>query len=254
MKTWSVIYYGHTITSANYLLDFSEGFGELTAELRPGKYSFNDLGLEIKRALDEAGVFTYSVVINRATQSYTISATGTFSLLVTTGTHIGSSPFSLMGFTGADRTGASTYTGETSGSTYYPQFKLQNYVGSEDLRTSIDASINEAASGELEIVTYGLKKRVEFNLRFITNIPMDGVIVKNNPTGLEEARLLMQYLITKAPIEIMYDIADTNTFETLILDSNTEDSKGTAYRLRELYDRGLPDIFETGVMKFRVIE
>lgn len=251
---FSTIYYGHTITSDNNFIDFDEGVGELTAELSPGKYSLTEFQAEIKKALDNAGTLTYTVTLNRSVPAFTISSTANFDLLTTTGSHAGQSAFSLVGFSGADKTGASTYTGGQSGSIFNPQFKLQSYVSSDDLRSAIDASINESASGELEIVTFGTKKRVEFNLRLITNRPMDGHLVRNNPSGVQDARLLLQYLITKAPIEIMYDSSDRDTFETLILESTTEDNKGTGYRLRELYDRGLPDIYETGVLKFRVVD
>lgn len=254
IDTFSKIYYGHTVTSDNVYLDFDEGSGEITATLNPGKYSLVDFAAEIKRALDNEGTLTYTVTIDRTIPALTISATGTFSLLVSTGSHFGQSVFSLAGFTGANRTGFATYTGAQTGTIYKNQFKLQNYVTSEDLQSSIDASINEAANGNLEVVTFGTKSRVEFNLRLITNLTMDGLLIKNNPTGVEEARQLMQYLVTKAPIEIMYDEDNEGTFETLILDSTPEDSKGTGYRLRELYDRNLPNFYETGVLKFRVID
>jgi len=246
--------YGHTVTSQNLYLDFDEGSGELTAEVNPGKYSLTEFAQEVKRAIDDAGTLTYTVTIDRSIPSLTISAGATFELLTATGSHAGASVFSLSGFAGPNRVGLSSYSGAQTGSVYHPQFKLQSYVSSDDLRSSVEASINESASGELEIVTFGTRKKVEFNFKLITNILMDGLIVKNNSTALGQTRLLMQYLITKSPFEMMYDEEDRNTFETLLLDSTTEDSKGTSYRLKEMYDRGLPNIFETGLMKFRVIE
>jgi hypothetical protein len=39
-----------------------------------------------------------------------------------------------------------------------------------------------------------------------------------------------------------------------MLESTPEDAKGLKYKLKELYGQGLPGYFETGVLKFRVLE
>src|SRR6185503_364885 len=99
---------------------------------------------------DDVGALTYTVTANRSSRTITIATTSTFSLLVSSGTHTGTAPWSLMGFTGSDRTGASTYTGNAaSGSEYRPQFLLQNYISSDDWQQAADASVNKTASGRV---------------------------------------------------------------------------------------------------------
>ena len=116
LATHSKFYYGFEIDETNQYLDFNEGSGELSAELEIGLYSFTDYCAELARALNAAGGSTYTVTGNRTTRKITIAATGTFSLLVSSGSHEGTSAFATAGFTGADRSGSASYEGAASGS------------------------------------------------------------------------------------------------------------------------------------------
>ncbi len=256
IDTRSQFFYGYTIDSDNYQLDFKEGGGsQLTAELNFGDYTLTTLLTEVKRALETAGALTFTVSVNRSTRKVTIAASGTFSLLTTSGTH-GSNVFSLLGFSGADKTGTNTYTADgTSGSAYVPQFKLQSYIPPGNYTKRRNVTVNEAANGLVECVSFGDQDMIAMDIRFSNNIvqPSAGPITSNT-SGLADLNLFMRFLITKAALEFMPDLNSPNTFHTVILESTLEDSKGTGYKLKERTDLGIPGYYDTDLLTFRVIE
>jgi hypothetical protein len=255
LDTFSTFYYGYVIDDSNYQIDFDEGGAELTAEVAVGSYTPTDFATAIKVALDTAGALTYTVTFTRSTRKITISAGSNFTLRCSSGTHIGTGTWTLMGFSGSNKTGASTYTGGAASGDYYsPQFILQEYVDSDDYQEAVDASINETASGVVEVVKFGTRSFMECNIKYATDITQDGTVIKTNATGVADLRRFMQYLVTKGPCQFMPDLSDTATYTDMILESTEQNSKGTGYRLREMYDRGLPGYFQTGKLKFRVIE
>jgi hypothetical protein len=245
------------IDETNNILDFDEGSGEVFATLDVGEYTLGDLAVEIDRALNDAGVETYTVTVDRTTRLIEIvSAGSSLDLLVATGSHLGTSAYTLIGFTGSDRTGALTYEGNVAvGSVYEPQFKLQSYVSSDDWQQAADASINKTASGRIEVVKFGIEKFYQWNINFATNIeqPCGGPIL-NNPSGLASLRDFMQYCITRNPLEFMPDKNDPDTYFKILLESTPDNQNGTGYRLKELYDKNAPGYFETGITKWRLIE
>ncbi len=255
LATLSKFYYGHTIDDDNDLLDFDEGGSELTAELDIGEYTLEEFAEEIQRALNEAGALTYTVTVNRTTRIITVAATGNFTLLVTTGSNIGTSPWALMGFT-SNKTGDDSYAADAaSGYVYSPQFLLQNYVPAEDNRTAIHSNVSESANGDQEVVRFGIIQMIEMNIRWCTNIAQpSGGPITNNATGLEDVRELMEYLITKAPIEFMPNANAPATFYKVVLDSTKADKKGCGFKLKERYDRGMPGYYDTELLTFRVLE
>lgn len=256
-KTYAQFFYGYDVTTSNNLLDFSEGGSELTAEIDVGSYTPTDFVTAVKIALDAAGALTYTVSFNRTTRAITIAATGNFTLKKTTGTHVGTSPWTLMGFSGVgDLSGAATYTGASgSGSAFVTQFWLQDFIGSSDLQQAVDATVHKTASGRVEVVKFGTESFIEMNIKFITDVSQPGnSVITNNASGVANARSFLQYAVTKGPFEFMQDAATPSTFEKVILESTTESSNGTGYRLKEMYDRGLVGYFETGKLKLRVVE
>lgn len=256
LTTYSKFYYGYVIDNTNYQINFKEGAPELLAELNAGSYTFETFADEIARALNDAGALTYTVTANRSTRTLTIAAGSTFQLLTSSGSNVGSSPWTLMGFTGADRTGTNTYTGNgTAGSEYIPQFYLQSYVSSDDWQQTLDPAINKTASGRVEVVSYGVESFVQFQIKFATDIAQGGNgPIRSNSTGVDDLRDFMQFVITRGPIEFMPNLNSPSTFQTLIHDSSADSNTGTAYKLKELYDRSLPGYFETAILKFRLDE
>lgn len=214
-----------------------------------------DLMTEVQRALNDSGANTYTVTFNRSTRLVTISADDTFELLVSSGSNTGVSPFSLLGFTGADRTGASSYVGDTAtGSQYEPQFIPQGYVSFDDNLDGIQSSINESAAGIVEVVTFGDRRFMDMEIIYITSeAKQKGNPIQNNPTGLQDARSFMEFLIKKSEVEFMIDRSDVNTFDKVLLESTPTSRQGTAYQLKELVDRGLNDHYTTGSLRFRKV-
>lgn len=253
--TYSKIYYNYVVTTTNNLIDFQESAGVLLATLTPGSYTLTTLASEIKRALDAAGLLTYTVTVNRSTRKYTISAGSTFKLLTTSGTHLGFNAFTLIGFSGADKTGASSYVGQNAtGVEFKNQFKFQDHISNVNWEEAISSTINESADGTLELITFGTRQFVQLNIIYATNIPQaSNSSIRNNPTGVDDLRLLLQYLRTKGPIEYMENESDPTTFLTLICESTPDSNTGTAFKIKEMYDKGLPGYFQTGDLKMRVV-
>ncbi len=255
LNTYSSIYYlGSPITDDNKYLDFKEGVTNYLATLNSGGYSHTELMTEVKRAMDAAGGQTYTVSMNRATRIVTISASSVFSLLVSSGTSAASSVFGMLGFTGSDRTGSNTYSGNVAcGYSYLPQFKLQSHIASDDWQEAIDAKIHESTNGNIEVVSFGTRKFVQFEIMFATNITQaSGGPIVNNSNGVADLRQFMQYIIKKYPVELNPDKDTTAVYETLVLESTDSDNRGIGYKLKEMYDRSLPFYFSTGILKFRV--
>jgi hypothetical protein len=255
LTTHSKIYYGHTVDSTNNAIDFNEGGPELNATLDTGEYTLEDFVTEVERALNEVGGQVYTVTVNRTTRLITISAPGTFSLLIASGSRVGTTAYTLVGFTGADLGPATSRTGDSpSGFEYVTQFILQSHVPSDKFIKSIDATVNKTASGRVEVFRYGTERFIEFNIKFATDISMpSGGPIRNNASGVSDLVALMDYLITKAPVEFMPDEDTPGTFQNVFLATTPEDSSGVGHKLKELYDRGLPGYFETGVLRFRVV-
>lgn len=256
IDTFSIFYYGYTVNSNNLNLPFNEGAGEINASLTISSNSLTEFVVNMQNALNAASVTrTFTVSVDRNTRKITISADGTFDLLTGTGTTLGTSVFPVAGFsTGTDLTGLTSYTGDlVSGSAYEPQFKLQSFVDKEDFQEFNDASVNESASGEIETIRYGTVQFYEFDIKFITNLVMDGKVIKNNPTGLQDARLFLRDITTRSRFEFMPDIDDRSTFDRVILEQIPGNRTATGYKLKELFDQNLRDIYETGIIRLRVV-
>lgn len=255
INAWSRFYYGFEITPDNQYLSFSEGGPELIATIRQGRYA-PTLGLEaVAAALNDAGTQIYTVAMDRETRRATISASNPFSLLIASGSTSARSVFASLGFSGADVGPGLTFTGAGQiGSEYRPQFKLQDYIEPEHFKKAIDSTVKKAADGQVEVVTFGLERYLQANIKFATDKAMDGKVIRNNPTGVDDLVDLMDWLITKAGLEIIPDDSNPSEFFTVILEKTQESATGVDFRLRELYDRNLPGFYETGILLFRVIE
>lgn len=256
INTFSIFYYGHNITSDNLNLPFDEGSGEISAELTIGSNTLSEFVVNLENALNASSVSrVFSVSVDRSTRLITISADGVFDLLTLTGSTVGTSCFTLAGFTlTADLMGQSSYTGSFgSGSVYEPQFMLQSYVDKENFVESASASVNESASGNVEVVRFGERLFYEFDIKFITNLTMDGKVIKNNPTGLEDARLFLREITTRNKFEFIPNIDDKNTFDKVILEQIPGNQTATGFKLKELFTQNLPNIYETGIIKLRVV-
>lgn len=256
LNTHSRFYFGFDIDSTNNAIDFDEGSGEIQATVSVGSYTITEFAAEIETALNAVGGQTYTVSLNRNTRKITISAGSNFSLLISSGSRSGSTAYTLAGFTGADLSGASSYTGDSkSGSEYTTQFKLQDYVPSSDFQRAANAVVNKSVSAQVEVVKFGTEKFIEANFRFLTDRTQgSGSPIRNRPTGVSDFRTFLQFMVTKAPFEFMPDENDQATFEKVILESTPSERDGIGYKLRELVNLGLPGFYESRTLKFRVVE
>ena len=256
IRTFSKFYFGTEITLTNSKIDINEGSGELTGTLDLGVYSLTGIAAELQQELNAIGVLTYTVTFNRDTRIFTIIADGAFDLLIASGTNASSGAYSVFGFTGAvDLTGLLTYSGDSgAGSEYITQFPPQDYVAADFRQEKGDASVNQSAAGVVELITFGDIIFIEMNLLYITNIAMDGIVIRNNPTGTEDAISFMSFAIKRGPIEFMPDKDTTSAFFQVILDKTPEDIKATKFKLKEETGKNLPGIFRTGKLDFRIVE
>lgn len=257
--SFSKFYYNTKVRGQPYngSIDINEGLGDFTVLVPVKDYTLSTLAIAIQNALNSQGTLTYSVSVNRFSRLLTISADAPFTLLTNTGVTFGESIWDLIGFdTSADLTGSMTYTGISSvGSVYSPQFRLQSFVGPEDFQERNQASKNVAAIGTVvEVINFGIARYYEFDIKFITNELMDGKVIRNNPTGHEDAIAFLKYITELNEFEFMEDENDPNTFSKVIVESMPGFADGTGYKLKELFDRGLQDIYETGIIKLRIVD
>ncbi len=252
----SKFYFGLKITTSNRFIDFEESALKRVAKLTVGTYTGSRLAIEIKKQMESVGVYSYSVSYDRATRKFTISSDSVFSLLAATGVNSGLSTFPSIGFdTGSDLIGFDSYESDFStGSEYKTQFYIQSYKPTSQNKKAIDGVINKSASGTIEVVKYGNERFMSGEFLFITNIPQCAdSIIRSSPTGVADFVSFMEWLTDKGVCEFMVDEQDPTSYEPLILESTEQDSKGLDYELIELYDRGLPDYFRSGTLKFRLL-
>lgn len=256
IDTFSSFHYGISIDSESKFLDFNEGSGELTAELRVGHYTLGTLCAEIEYQMERVGTQGYTVTANRVNKKITIAGGSSFSILGSTGSNAANGCYLVIGFPASDTSSTTSHTSTTSiGTEYFPQYKLQDYVAGEDNTMLRNESVMTSVSGRVEVVSFGVDQIFHMNIKFATDIyqPPSGPIA-NNPTGVSDLRSLMQYLIYKYEIEFFPNEDNDTNYYRLVLESAPGESKGTGYLLEEQFSKNLKGYYETGVLKFRVIE
>lgn len=256
IETRPRFYYIDPITKNNNYLNFVEpnqSLDEITTILNPRSRTMTDLMTEVARALNDAGFNTYTVTMNRTTRLVTISADDDFDLLIATGANAGLSVFATLGFIGGDLTGDDSYTGTVAiGTSYVPQFLPQNYKGFDYNLEGVQSSVNESASGAVEIVTFGSVRFMEMNLKYITNRPKrPGHPIENNDQGVEQALHFLTFLIRKHELEFMIDRDDVATFDKCLLESTAANKNGVGFELTEMGQ--LNEYYQTGRLTFRKV-
>lgn len=255
ITSYSVFYYDVEVTSGNRYINFDEGSGELTATLSVGPYTPEQIAIEVQTQLNSAGDNSYTVSFDRDSRFITISADANFDLNWSSG---GSSPSlanSVLGFAATDLSSADTYTGTSVvGSAWEPQFRLQDYVPSDNFKRAVDETVVRSASGSVVVVKFGNESFIELRVPYITNISMPiGSPIKNDSSGYENALAFLNFAITKNEVEFMPDINDRSTYETVLLESTEQSSSGVGFRLSERLGDSLPDVYDSGLLVFRVI-
>lgn len=250
----SLFYYGYTITSLNQNLNFDEGTGELLAQISIGSYTATELADAVKTAMDAVGQNVYTVTFNRASRTFTITTDQAFDLLTNTGSQFGTSIFSLLGFNlTLDVTAQLSYESQgPSGDFYLTQFPPQSYVEPGEFVEKIEPTVNETASGQIESITFGDRLFTRFTLNFITNRAVGGGPIRQNLTGVDDAKRFLRFCITKAPLEFMPNSNNTGEFFKVILSDSGVGRDGTGFLLQEKTAENLPGYYDTSLLTFRV--
>ena len=250
ITTRSLFYYGHTITTANFALDFNEGGPELKANLNIGDYTLTEFKAEVQRALREAGAQNYTVSLNRTTRKLTITAPSAFTVLPATGSRSGASGWGLVGFS-ADTTGTSITGTGASGNAYETQYPVDKYTSIPHSPFKESAAVQTSASGVTQVIYFGDGARPKMNIRLISDqvINQTNYLVKAG-FGVSDALQFLNYLITKAKVEFMPNAADPSVFDKVYLESCADSSTGTALRLKNMKT---PEFYETGDLTFRKV-
>lgn len=256
ISTFSKFYFGTEITLTTNRIDIDEGAGELSGTLDLGVYSLTGLAIALEQELNAIGLNAYTVSFNRETRVFNITADAAFDLLIANGTNQGNGCYSVFGFTGtSDLTGQTSYVADTpAGSEYVTQFPPQSYVAPNFRKEKGDASVNVSASGIVEVISFGDISFVEMDLLYITNITMDGTVIRSNATGVEDTIDFLTFATKRGPIEFMPDKDDSNTFYQCNLESTSEDRNGTKFKLAEETGKNLPGVYKTGKLVFRILE
>jgi len=250
LSSKSLILYGFEITSLNRNLDFkASAMGpELTAVLNLGFYSATSLLLEIKRAMEDADPSnTYTGSIDRTLAGGTqnrisIETNGAYlDLLFATGTNVNTSVFSLIGFNGQDYTGATEYTGaQTTGISLIPDYLGYNYLDDKSQR-KVFGSVNVAASGLKEAITFNIQKFIDVEYRF-------------EPSArLSEWANFFNWAIQQKPFDFTPEILSPDTVYEVTLEKTSYDGKGMGYRMAEMLPN-FPNFYQTGPLNLRIIE
>jgi hypothetical protein len=254
ITTRSQFFYGHTISEDNQWIDFDEGGSELSVQLDIGDYTLTEFAAELAAKMTQEGALTYTATINRATRKITLAAGSNFALRVTTGTHLATSAFSLVGFT-SNKSGSSSYLADIeSGSVYRPQAVFRDYVPFIDNNAAQSSVVNESESGIVETVSFGSKRIAQMNIWLITDKAQQSFSsTENNPNARAEARAFLEYATSKAKFEFMEDRATPATFDKVILEKTQESDKGTAYRLKKMFNNGVEGYYESGEIELRKV-
>lgn len=251
LTSQSLFLYGFQVTEFNRSLDFkaASNGAELKATLTMGFYSLSSLANEIKvqmQAVDPTRTYTVSVnrnVLSGTENRVTISTSGTYlSLLFGSGTRKASSCASLIGFSGTDKTGATSYTGTASAGTALLSNRVgYNYTPPELMQKNF-GSVNVSASGAKEAIVWGVQRFFQVQFKYITK-----------PQALYEWSALLNWLMLQRAIEFTPEVSSPNTFYDATIESTEGDGKGLGFTIKEMLP-SFPDLYDTGLLKFRVRE
>jgi len=243
----SVFNYGHSIDASNRYINFRDGdfLEELRAEMPIGSYTLGEFGYIVASALTEKGSQAYTSTLDRTTGLITILADNNFTLLVDTGVNKARSTYGLIGFTGADLSGANTYTGnEPSGDTYISQTIIRGFLDFPYNKEKLDAVVRSTPANIYESISYGTAERATFDIPLITDVTPQGQHVRETSTGINEVVRLLDYMIEKKPFEFVEVNSDRTTYTPCILDKVAGNSKGTGFKLNHLVNKKLKGYYE----------
>jgi hypothetical protein len=256
INTYSLFFYGKTITSENRSFVFSEGSGsDISVSIASGNYSITALTNAMSRALNNSSpnALIYSVAFNRTTFKTVISANGAFSIKNAT---LQSPLLTEIGFDDSDFLGVTSATSQGASVTAFePQFLLQDYVSPERNAAMVSASELVSASGKTQIVRFGIKREVKFDIRWANDYQQGSDSwIKYNPNGIKNLNDFLLHCVEKNIVEFMPDIDTRSTYYRMILVSTEASGDGTAYSLKERFDLNASNYYDSGALTFRLVE
>ena len=245
----SLIRYGLEVNAFNSSLDFknSSGGSEINATLATGFYSLTGLMDEVVRAMnaaDPSNTYGYSIdrSISGGTQNrVTITTNGAFlSLLFSSGSRAITSCATLLGYSATDKTGATSYTSQSSaGTTFLTARAGYGYQAPETTR-KIQGTVNISASGEKEAIVFNVMQFLEVEYRHETQA--DSYTTWAN---------FFTWAIKQRPFEITPIATSYATFYEVTLDSTEYDGKGLGYQMKEMLPE-FPFYYRTGKLRLRL--
>lgn len=257
ITTNSLFYYGTTVTAENRSLDFDEGGPEIQATLNVGSYTPTDFAAEVQRAMRAAGSQLYTVTLNRSTRKLTfVAPLGGANLRSNTGTRVGTGVWTTAGVSTASDHSMNTDHVATNGAglAYKTQWPVSDYLSFDDNLVKEQGTVSTTPSGISQVIHFGDGSRAEMNIRLITNENLfqacNGESFVYNANGIDDAKSLMSYLVSKGRVEFMPDADAPNSFVKCFLESTPDDRQGLRYRLRNM---NTPDVYETGVITLRKV-
>lgn len=252
LKNPSLFLYGFTVTALNSSIDFQNASAGpiLMATVQQGNYSLSSLMTAIVVALQAADpANTYTCTADRTvaggTQNRVTIATTTgtyFSILFSSGPRHASAIAPLIGFNAADYTGFLTYEGSTTaGTTLIPNFTGFQYLGPDFMQKNF-GQVNVSASGIKEAITFAVQYFFQVQFKYIPEATWEDVWTP-----------LMAWLIQQNEVDFTPDITAPTTFYESTLESSPGDGKGLAFQAREMLSEGFPFLYDSGLMKFRLV-
>ena len=253
--TRSVFYFDTQVVIGSRAIDFNEGGSELQATLNVGNYSATEYAAEIQRALRVVGTQLYTVTLNRTTRKLTIAAPLTFALLSNTGTRPTIAAWAVMGFsTASNKTGTNSYVGDTgTGKEYQTQYPIEKYISEDHSINLENATYNVTPIGLGQQVDFGDGRRVEMNIRLISNATgLSGNMTDfvESATGIVDFMTFIAFAMRKGKIEFMPDNATRSSFVKVILEKTAQDGDARRFALANMKT---PNFYESDDITFRKV-
>lgn len=240
--------YSYTVTTSNRNLDFKiTALGStLTAVLRLGTYSLPQLCEEITRAMgeqDATNSYTVTPSYTSATANrVTIATSGAYlDLLFLTGPNASTSCRTLIGFNATDRTGSTSYLGNSTTGTYLFPAQIGYTYQPTDTQKKVQGVVNVSASGVKETVVFSTQEFFQIEFKY-----------EPQATAFVDWEAFFSWAITGAELLFTPDITAYSTVVRCTLERTDFDGKGLGYLMKEM----LPDFpfyYRTGILQFRKV-
>lgn len=243
----SLFLYGFQITASNQFITFGTsvlevGMNARTAVLALGFYSLSTLLSEVERALisaDPTHIYTATAdrTIMSGTQNRVTIATNFTYLSIYFSTGNPSNPASTLGFSGADLTGATSYTGtSTCGTAFSPNMEGYSFLPIQYMKKNF---------GVTSISASGLKESIVFSLQQFWQVQFK-YIPESSATNDWEP--LINWMVQQKELDFTPNITSPGVFYSGTLD---DPGKGLELSLSEMLPN-FPFQYQTPMMKFRL--